>query len=156
MPAAPGAFPSLRLPDPQGRSVALAGFWTEGPALVVLGHRDCKTTRETLPRVDRVFRRRGPGASVVAVLQDDAETARALVSQQGLALPVLLDPEPHPLALALALEAVPALFLVEPGGAIAAASAGFCRADVEAFAARLGVVGELFASDERVPAFRPG
>jgi len=156
MPAPGRAFPALSLPDAQGLSVALAGLWAAGPALVVLGHRDCKTTREALPHVDRVFRRCGSSSSVVAVLQDDAETARALVSQQGLALPVLLDPEPYALSRALALEVVPALFLVSPGGEIEELSEGFRRADLERIAARLGVEGPLFAADEKVHSFRPG
>ncbi len=121
-----------------------------------MGHRDCKTTRETLPRVERVHRRRAEGTTVVAVLQDDAATARSLVAQLGLTMPVVLDPAPHALSRALDLQVVPALFLVEPGGAIAAISEAFRRADLEAFAARLGVDGELFAPDEKVPAFRPG
>jgi hypothetical protein len=93
---------------------------------------------------------------VAVVLQDDAATARALAAQLGLTLPVVLDPEPHALSRALELEVVPSLFLLEPDGTIAAVSEGFRRADLEAFASRLGVAGELFAADAKVPAFRPG
>jgi hypothetical protein len=150
------SFPPVTLADREGRQVALAAGWTEGPALILVGHRDCKTTRETLPIVDRIHRRRGKDTSVVAVLQDDAGTASALASQLGLLLPILLDPDPFLLARALSLEVVPALYLVERGGAIAALSEGFRRADLERFATRLGVDDALFGADERVSVFRPG
>jgi hypothetical protein len=93
---------------------------------------------------------------VVAVLQDDPATASALCAELALALPILLDPDPFLLARALSLQVVPALFLVERGGSIAALSEGFRRADLERFATRLGVAGGLFGADERVPVFRPG
>lgn len=150
------SFPPLTLADREGRPLALAASWAQGPALILVGHRDCKTTRETLPHVERIHRRCGEDASVLAVLQDDPGTAGALASQLGLALPIALDRDPYPLAQALSLEVVPALYLVERGGAIAALSEGFRRADLERFAARLGVDGALFGADERVPVFRPG
>jgi hypothetical protein len=155
-PRGPASFPALALPDVAGQTVPLERAWQDGPALLILGHWDCQTTRETLPRVERIHRRRGPGASVVAVLQDDVGTARALAGQFALTLPILLEAEPYPLAQALSLEVVPALYLVERGGAVAAVSEAFRRADLEAFASRLGVAGPLFGSDETVPSFRPG
>jgi hypothetical protein len=121
-----------------------------------VGHRDCKTTRETLPHAERIHRRRGSGSSVVAVLQDDADTARTLAERLSLTLPVLLEGEPFPLARALGVEVVPTLFLVSPGGGIEQRSEGFRRSDLEAFAGRLGVAGSLFSGDEKVPTFRPG
>lgn len=154
--SADSSFPTGTLTDSDGRVVALAAQWENGAALFLVGHRDCKTTREALPHLDRIHRRRGKDASVVAVLQDDSRTASALASQLGLALPIVLDPEPYPLSRDLALEVVPTLFLVERGGRIAATSEAFRRADLEAFAARLGVKGPLFAGHENVPTFRPG
>jgi hypothetical protein len=150
------SFPPATLADREGRQIAIAASWAQGPALILVGHRDCKTTRETLPHVDRIHRRRARDASVIAVLQDDPGTASALVSQLGLALPIVLDRDPYSLARALSLEVVPALYLVERGGAIAALSEGFRRADLERFATRLGVDGALSGADERVPVFRPG
>lgn len=149
-------FPAITLSDVQGEPAPLATSWAEGPALILVGHRDCKTTRETLPLVDRIHRRRGPHASVLAVLQDDPATASALVAQLSLELPIALDRDPYPLAGALSLEVVPALYLVERGGSIGALSEGLRRADLERFATRLGVAGALIGADERVPTLRPG
>jgi hypothetical protein len=155
-PQAQGAFPPLALPDIEGVERSLAELWREGPALVIVGHRDCKTTRQTLPHVDRIYRRRAAGSAALAVLQDDAETARELCASLGLELPVRLDADPYRLAQALGLATVPTLFLVGHDGALEAVSEGFVRADLEAFAARLGVTPPLFAPDEKVPALRPG
>jgi len=151
----PGTFPTLALAGIDDESLDLSVLFSEHDALVLFGHRDCKTTRQTIPVLDRIHRRRTRGA-VVLVLQDDAETARALAASLDLQVPIALEPSPYPLASALGLEVVPTLYLVERGGAIAATSVGFRRADLEAFAARLGVPAPLFAPEESVPAFRPG
>jgi hypothetical protein len=156
MPLASGPFPSAVLGDLEGAQRPIAEAWAKGPALVVVGHRNCKTTREILPLVDRIHARRGSGAGVLAVLQDDPETARELRDQIGLALPLRLEPDPYPLAAALELTTVPTLFLVAPEGTIERVSEALRRADLEAFAARLGVEGELFRAEDNVPAFKPG
>lgn len=157
MPAAPGrALPDLTLRDPQGRARALADAWAGGQALLLLGHRSCKTTRQTLPYLEQVHLRKGAAATALAVLQDDAATAQELVEQMGLTLPVLCEADPYPLAGALQLTVVPTLLLVDRGGSLAAVSEAFRKADLEAFAARLGVAGPLFAPDDPMPAFKPG
>ncbi len=156
MPRSGGPFADLELLDPDGGPKRLAEAWSEGPALIVLGHRNCKTTREVLPLVDRIHARRGPGASVLAVLQDDAETARGLRRQLGLGMPIRLEPDPYPLAAALEVTTVPTLFLVARGGRIQAVSEALRRADLEDFATRLGVEGALFGADDKVPALKPG
>lgn len=151
-----GAFPGLSLRDLEGTERPLSEAWSEGEALVLIGHRDCKTTREALPYLDRIHRRRGPGRAVRLVLQDDAETARGLVADLGLDVPVRLEEDPYPLAADLELIAVPTLFLVGTDGQIARISEGFSRADLEAFAERLGVRGPLFVPEDKAPSFRPG
>ena len=130
-----GPFPVLALSDLEGVRRSLSEAWSEGEALFLIGHRDCKTTRQTLPYLDRIHRRRGAGRAVRLVLQDDPETARALVREQGLAVPVRLEDDPYPVAAELDLVTVPTLFLVEREGRIARISEGFSRADLEALAA---------------------
>ena len=125
------SFPETALPDVEGRAAPLGEAWAGGPALVILGHRDCKTTRLALPYVDRMHRR---GGRVLAVLQDDATAARELLRELDLALPVRLEADPYPLAAALGIATVPTLMLVGPTGAIIATSEGFARDDLETFA----------------------
>lgn len=149
-------FPHVVLPDLEGIERPLAEAWSAGPALVLIGHRDCKTTRQTLPYVNRLFERKGTGASVAVILQDDAATARGLVGEQGYKVPVLLEAEPYPVAAELGITAVPTLFAVARGGRIEKVVEGFDRKALEAFTAPLGVSGALFAADDRSPAYRPG
>jgi hypothetical protein len=151
-----GPFPHIRLRDVAGALRPLAELWAGGEALVLVGHQSCKTTRETLPYVDRIHRRRGAGTAVAAVLQDDAETARQLQSSLGLELPVRLEEDPYPLARELGLATVPTLFLVDRRGDIARVSEAFNRDELEALAERLGAATPLFAASDRAPAFKPG
>lgn len=154
--SAPEAFPAIALPDLEGRLQPLEDAWAEGEALVLVGHLDCRTTRQVLPYVDRIHRRRRAGTRVVLVLQDDREAARAVVDELDLGVPVRLEPDPYPLARALGLGAVPTLYLVERGGRIERGSVGFSRADLQGFATRLGVRGPLFAPEDEAPELRPG
>ena len=146
-------FPSMSLPDLDGIPRALADAWSRGPALIAIGHSDCRTSVLTLPYLDRI-RARAPGASVLVVLQDTSAEARQAL--RGLALPALLESEPYPLAQALALQTVPTLALVETSQVVAAASEGFRRDDLESFASRLGVSGSLFTPQDEAPRLRPG
>ena len=149
-----GPFPDLALADLDGRPHSLAEAWRDGEALFLIGHGDCSTTRQAIPYVDRIHRRKTRGA-VVLVLQDDAQAARRLAAEEGLALPIRLEPDPYPLARALDLGVVPALVLVDREGRIDRVSVGFRRADLDAFAARLGVAGTLFDARRRSPRVPP-
>lgn len=151
-----GPFPELALPDLEGRPRPLSETWRDGPALFLIGHQSCRTTREMLPFLDRIHRRRPPTTSVVAILQDDAPTARELARQAALEVPIRLEADPYPLAAALELIIVPTLFLLDEGGEIQRAAEGFSRADLEALAQRLGVGGPLFTEADAVPELRPG
>lgn len=154
--SAPNAFPTHSLPDLDGVQRPLTMSWSEGPALIVIGHRDCATSRLALPFVDRLYQRRPAGASVVAVLQDEPPAARELMADLGLTMPVLLEADPFPLAAELELRAAPTLLLVGTDGLIAKATEGFSRDDLEAFSVALGIPGPLFSPDDTAPPRRPG
>jgi hypothetical protein len=151
-----GAFPNLALPDLEGARRPLAEAWREGDALLLIGHKNCKTTRETLPFVDRIHRRRGTPHRVLAILQDDEQTARELQGKLALELPLRLEADPYPVALQLGLTTVPTLFLVDRAGQIRQVSEGFVRKDLETFAERLGVQAPLFTPADKAPAMKPG
>jgi hypothetical protein len=104
----------------------------------------------------RMHDRRAPGSSVVLVLQDGREEARAFLSDLQADLPIRLEQEPYPLSRELGLETVPTLFLVGPDGLIERKIEGFERAAVEALGARLGVRPPFFLPEDRAPALRPG
>jgi hypothetical protein len=152
--AAGAAFPDASLPDLQGAERRVAESWARGPALVVVGHADCGTTRLLLPCLERLHRRAGAG--VALVLQDDPETARSLAAELGLTLPIRLDRDPYPFSAALDLTSVPTQHLVGGDGRVVRASQGFSREDLEGFARALGVASPLFGAHEEGPSYRPG
>jgi hypothetical protein len=154
--APPNPFPAHSLPDLDGVQRPLSMAWSEGPALIFIGHRDCATSRLTLPFVDRLHQRKPPGSSVIAVLQDEPAAARALMKDLGLTMPVLVEADPYPLAAELGLRAAPTLALVGTDGRIVKSGEGFLRTDLEAFSAGLGIEGPLFSPDDTAPPRRPG
>jgi hypothetical protein len=151
-------FPALELSDLRGGRCSLPDLWRGrgAPAVVVIGHSDCGTTRLLLPYVDRIHRRRDPRSLVVAVLQDDPEAAGALRDELRLDLPIYLEADPYPLAQGLELTTVPTLLSVGPEGHILEVSEAFRRDDVEAFATVAGHPRPFFAPGDNPPALRPG
>jgi hypothetical protein len=153
----PHPFPHLSLPDLEGTERPFLTAWATRPALFVFGHRDCVTTRMALPFVDRIHRRRPPDTSVIAILQDDAESARALRRDLELDLPVWLEGDPYPVAAEMGLRSVPTIMLVGTDGLIVRTLEGFRRDELEAMAREIGMAGPLFTeADAGVPARRPG
>lgn len=153
----PHPFPHLSLPDLEGNERPFVTAWAHRPALFVFGHRDCVTTRMALPFVDRIHRRRPPDTSVIAILQDDAESARALRQDLELDLPVWLESDPYPVAAEMGLRSVPTVMLVGTKGLIARTCEGFKRDELEVMAREIGMAGPLFTeADAGVPARRPG
>jgi len=146
-------FPEIALPDLDGkRQPILLGT----PSVCVIGHSECGTTRLAIPYIKRMHDGRGPGASVVLVLQDDAAAARALLAELRAEMPVRLEADPYPLARETGLSTVPTFFLVGPGRRVERVSEGFERAALEEMAARLGVMRPFFTADDAAPALRPG
>jgi hypothetical protein len=125
-------------------------------ALVMVGHSECPTSRLMLGALDRLHRRRTRAIAVSALLQDEPDDARAMVSEMGLALPLVLDRDPYPLTAPLGLVGVPVTFVLGSDGAVRETMEAFSRAEVERLGALLGVQGPVFAADEKVPAHRPG
>jgi hypothetical protein len=153
----PSPFPHLSLPDLEGAERPFVTAWAERPAIVLIGHRDCVTTRMALPFVDRIHRRRPAKATVMAILQDEADSARELRHDLELALPVLLEADPYPVAAELGLRSVPTVMLVGTDGRIVRTSEGFRRDELEMMAREIGMAGPLFTdADASVPARRPG
>jgi len=138
----------MRLPDLWRRE--------SNPALVMIGHSDCGTTRLLLPYLDRIHRTRDPRHHVLAVLQDDPQAAQALREELALGLPIVLEADPYPLAQALDLTTVPTLLAVDSDGLITRVSEGFRRDDVEALAIAAGHPSPFFAPGDNAPALRPG
>lgn len=150
--ATPFALPATDLQKPDGSAVFSSACCAGGPTLVVIGHMDCKTTRQTLPFIDRIHK---DGGRAVAMLQDSPEDAAAGLAKLGLTLPFLCERNPYALSTAIGIVTVPTLLFIEADGTVALTSEAFRRPDIEAFAERLGAPKPVIANDA-MPAFKPG
>jgi peroxiredoxin len=152
--------PAAQALGPDGAAVDLAALAASGPALLFFYKAECPasdTAAHVLPRLAQV-----PGIAVAAVSQDgDAET-RAFAAAHGLGAPVrvLRDAKPWLASRAYDVFATPTLFLLAPGGAVEAVSAGWSRDEANALAARAaalaGAPAPVVSTAADGPAFRPG
>ncbi len=150
--AAPFSLPPVELQKPDGSTVSPSALHAGGPTLVIVGHMNCKTTRQTLPFIDRIHK---DGGRAVAVLQDSPEDAAAGLAKLGLSLPFFCERNPYALATAIGLVTVPTLLFIEADGTVVLTSEAFRRPDIEAFAERLGAPKPVIANDT-MPGFKPG
>ena len=150
--AAPFALPQAGLQRPDGSAVSSNAIHAGGPTVVIIGHLNCKTTRQTLPFIDRIHK---DGGRAVAMLQDSPEDAAAGLAKLGLDLPFFCERNPYALSTAIGVEVAPTLLFVEADGTVVLTSEAFRRPDIEAFAARLGVPKPVIANDT-MPSFKPG
>jgi len=150
--ATPFPLPQAGLQKPDGSPVSAGAMIAGGPTLVIVGHLNCKTTRQTLPFIDRIHK---DGGRVVAMLQDSPEDAAAGLAKLGLDLPFFCERNPYPFSAAIGLEVVPTLLFVEADGTVSLTSEAFRRPDIEAFAERLGAPKPVIA-DDTMPGFKPG
>ena len=138
----PTRSPRISLPDLDGVQRPLAmSRGARARALIVVGHRDCATTRLTLPFVDRIHQRRARRARPwSSCCRTTPAAARALVADLGLdACPCCSRPIPIRSPRELELRAVPTLMLVGADGPRSQRAAeGFSRDDLEAFSRAAG------------------
>ena len=150
--ATPFALPQAALLTPEGAGAPSRALYTGGPTLVMIGHMNCKTSRQTLPFIDRIHK---DGGRAVAMLQDSPEDAAAGLAKLGLTLPFLCERSPYALSTAIGIVTVPTLLFIEADGTVALTSEAFRRPDIEAFAERLGAPKPVIANDT-MPGFKPG
>lgn len=148
----PFALPAAALLAPDGSSVASRVLHEGGPTLVMIGHLNCKTSKQTLPFIDRIHR---DGGRAVAMLQDSPKDAAAGLAKLGLTLPFFCERNPFTLSTAIGIVTVPTLLFIEADGSVALTSEAFRRPDIEAFAERLGAPKPVIENDT-MPGFKPG
>lgn len=150
--SAPFSLPDAPVLDANGVPSSTRALIAGRRTLLIFGHENCKTTRQTIPYVDRIHR---SGGRAFAVMQDPVGAAAAALRKLGATLPFVSEADPYPFAQALSAEIVPALLLVEPDGTVSATSEAFRKADIESFAAQLGVPSPVLPGDA-MPATKPG
>jgi hypothetical protein len=150
--ATPFPLPQTELQKPDGSAISSSAMHAGGPTLVMIGHLNCKTSRQTLPFIDRIHR---DGGRAVAMLQDSREDAAAGLAKLGLTLPFFCEGNPYALSAAIGIVTVPTLLFIEADGTVALTSEAFRRPDIEAFAERLGAPKPVIENDT-MPGFKPG
>ncbi len=144
--------PSFRLPALDGPEQSLVDLLRQGPVLVAFFKISCPTCQLTFPYLSRLS---AGGVRFAGISQDDAASTRAFQKRFGVNFTLLLDEAGgYPASNAYGITHVPAMFLVEPDGAVAAAWAGFSKADMDKLAARLRL--PLFAAGDNAPQWKPG
>lgn len=150
--ATPFKLPVVELERPDGSATVSSAMHTAGPTLVMIGHMNCKTSKQTLPFIDQIHK---DGGRAVAMLQDSPENAAAGLAKLGLSLPYFCERDPYALSTAIGIVTVPTLLFIEADGTVALTSEAFRRPDIEAFAERLGAPKPVIANDT-MPGFKPG
>jgi hypothetical protein len=150
--ATPFALPNADVLTPGGSLTGSRDLYVGGATLVLIGHKDCKTTRQTLPFIDRIHK---DGGRAVALMQDSPADAAGALLKLGLTLPFFSEASPYAFSAAIGIVTVPTLLFVEADGTVSRTSEAFRRTDIEAFAERLGAPKPVLENDT-MPGFKPG
>jgi hypothetical protein len=148
----PFPLPHADLLAAGGKVTSSEELYAGGPTLVLVGHKDCKTTRQTLPFIDRIHK---DGGRAVVLLQDSPSEAAAALVKLGLTLPCFSEADPYKLSTTIGIAVAPTLLFIEGDGTVVLTSEAFRRPDIEAFAERLGAPVPVIENDT-MPGFKPG
>ena len=150
--ATPFTLPKTEVVRSDGSKASSEALHEGGPTLVLIGHRNCKTTRQTIPFIDRIHK---DGGRARLLLQDTPEEAAEALAKLNATIPFFSEPDPYAFSTAIGLFTVPTLLFVEADGTVSTTSEAFRRPDIEAFAARLGAPRPVIENDT-MPGFKPG
>ena len=143
--------PSFALPDAfSGEPVG--DPWAEGTTVLAFFKVTCPVCHMVAPKVTALAE---GGARVLAVGQDPPAALVRYADERGQRVPTVSEAAPYGLSSAFGVSSVPSLFVVDPGGVVADAVAGWDRDRWNAVAAAVGVPA-LSAEGDGLPAFRPG
>lgn len=162
MPLTAGAAaPDFTLPADDGTERSLADLTAKGPALLAFFKTSCPTCKMAFPVYSELERRYGDQIPVVAVSQNPIDEARSWLEGVNFDGSFLSDDaDGHPTSSAYEVTSVPTLVMVE-GGQVVAASEGWDRERVNAWAADLGErtgrdTSPVSVKTDGRPPFRPG
>ena len=138
-----------------GAPLWLPELLRDGPVVLIFFKISCPTCQLAFPFLERLHSA-GTGLRLVGVSQDEAKLTGQFAERFGVTFPLLLDlaKEGYRASNAYGLTNVPAIFVVEPDGAISHSWMGFSRADFEKLALRARAV--IFGPDDNVPAWKAG
>jgi len=145
------------------REFRLASLAADQLAVLAFFKASCPTCQMTFPYLDRVYRSSNPNNRILfaGISQDDAAETAEFRRDFPFTFPVLIDPEPYKVSNRYAVDYVPTIYLVAPGGTVQQTIEGFSKHGLQELAEHLSRHAGLppvavFRSDEAVPVYRPG
>jgi peroxiredoxin len=141
---------------PAVSNLDLAETFRHGPVVVAFFKVSCPTCQLAFPFLERLHAAGNTGLQFVGVSQDDDKATAEFAKRYGITFPIRLDRAAHgyEASNAYGITHVPAIFVVEPDGAISDSWSGFSKTEFEKLAQRASVV--LFRADESVPVWKAG
>jgi len=149
------------LPGIDGRHYSLPQDSQDCPTLLVFFKSTCGTCDLAFPYINRLKDTYPEGWRLWAIAQDPPETAREYARRHGIGYPVLVDAPAYQVSKAYDPPATPALVLIDAAGAVAYATHGFAKDDLNELSRRIaaytGAEARIVAPpDDGNPSFRPG
>ena len=130
--------PLFTLNTADGQRYDLAEALGRGPVLAVFFKTTCGTCDLLFPYLNHfVDGYGGEGWHLWAISQDGPDRSRDYGRRQEARFPVLVDGPGWPVSQAYDPPATPTLFLIDRGGGVVQATAGFSKADLNSLAAAL-------------------
>ena len=154
--------PDFSLTGIDGDAYSLSDALSRGPLLLVFFKTTCGACDLAFPFINRLLDAYpGDGWSLWAVAQDPPAEASRYASAFGMTYPVLPDVDGFAVSKAYDPPATPTLFLIDRGGHVVQATAGFSKADLNSLAAalaeRLSAAPAVIApAGDGNPDFKPG
>ncbi|HEX2192541.1 MAG TPA: redoxin domain-containing protein [Acidimicrobiales bacterium] len=143
--------PSFTLPDAFS-GVPVTEPWADGPAVLAFFKVTCPVCKMVAPKLTALAE---GGARVLAIGQDPPAALVRYAGEHGQHVPTVSEAAPYRVSSAYGVFSVPSLFVVEPGGVVADAVAGWDRDRWNAVAAAVGARA-VSADGDGLPVFRPG
>src|SRR5438128_11094751 len=121
--------PDFTMTGLDGRSHRLAAALNSGAVVLAFYKVGCPTSQFTFPFIQQIVSEAGKDKSwtIWGISQDDAQETRSFAERFGITFDMLLDDHPYAVSSAYGLEFVPAIFIVEPGGAISLSDFDFTK-----------------------------
>lgn len=141
----------------------LAALAADQLAVLAFFKASCPTCQFAFPYLERVYRNSNSNNRILfaGISQDNARETAEFRRDFPFTFPVLIDPEPYTVSSRYAVDFVPTIYLIAPGGTVQQTIEGFSKHGLQELAGHLARHAgmpppEVFRPDEGVPVYRPG
>jgi cytochrome c biogenesis protein CcmG/thiol:disulfide interchange protein DsbE len=156
--------PEINLTFLDGRKFALKDALKSGPVVAAFFKVSCPVCQFAFPYLERIFKAYGSSTkfTLAGISQDSASDTKAFNREFGITFPTLLDDKgKYPASNAYGITNVPTIFLISPEGEIEASIVAWSKPDMEQLNRKLAQINgqppaQIFATEEKVPDYKPG